>query len=163
MALDRRKNLMKYAEEAAWSSKGHLKSADWVSVSLKIYVGLPIIVAIILLSWQGMPSWASRLLNCIAFIFSSLALTSPLVNNQDQATKNVEDHMTLGNEYLQVYKDIRDLSTEETITKEAFDQISKRMKELDLKTNKLRIGSIARIWSKYTINGEMDLEWIKSI
>ncbi len=160
MPLNNRQNLMKYAQEAAYSSKGHFKSADWLSLSLKLYVGLPIIISIILLSWQNMASWASRLLNCVAFIFSSLAITSPLVNNQNQAIQTLENHMALGNGYLILFKSIRDISTQEIIRKEDIEQISNKMKELDEKTSKFRIGKAARLWSKCVIKREMDLDWI---
>ncbi len=161
MVIDRRKNLMKYAEEAAYSSKGHLKSADWVSLSLKVYVTLPILASIILLCWQNMPIWLERTLNCIAFTFSTLALTSPLVSNQNQASQTIEDHMTLGNEYLDVYKEIRDMVSNGIITDEQSNQISSKMRTLDQRTNKLRISGAARCWSRCVINKEMDLDWIE--
>lgn len=160
MSMTKRENLMKYAEEVAYSSKGHFKAADWTKISTQVYIGLPLIFAVILIVYQDMSQTWSRLLNCISMIFSLLALMSPLVSNQDQACKRTSDHMVLGNQYLDLYSQIRDISTEVTVTKEHIDQISKKKRELDTQTHTLQIPLLARFWSWAVINKEMDLGWI---
>ena len=152
---------MKYAEEAAYSSKGHFKTADSFKSSVKVYISLPIILSIIIIIFSGMPQWLGKLLSFISIISSILALTSSLVSNQEQAAKIISNHMTLGNEYLDLFKDIRNISTKEQITNEEVNQISERMKLLDRRTDKLQISFIGRAWSKFRINKEMDLSWIE--
>lgn len=161
MTLDYKSNLMRQAEEAAYSFKGHMKSADWVTWWLRICVGVPIIISVILLTWQGMNPELSRFLNCIAFIFSVLILTSPLLSNQDRAIATIKGHMDLGNDYLTLYKEIRDILSDSTPTKADMEKISQKMNELDKKTSSLRIGMVARKWSECVIEKEMDLDWIK--
>lgn len=160
MAMTKRQNLMKYAEEVAYSSKGHFKAADWTKISTQVCIGLPLIFAVILIVYQDISQTWSRLLNCISMIFSLLALMSPLVSNQDQACKRTSDHMVLGNAYLDLYSEIRDVSTEETVTKEHIDQIAKKKRGLDAQTNVLRIPLVARLWSAFVIKKQMDLDWI---
>ncbi|MFA6417255.1 MAG: hypothetical protein WCW61_03635 [Patescibacteria group bacterium] len=152
--------LMKYAEEVAYSSKGHYKTASWIKTSLNIYILLPITLSVILIIFPDSPQLLSRLLNCFIFIFSILALTSPLVSNQEQAVKTISSHMTLGNEYLSIYKEIRNISAESQITKEIIDNIYEKVKSLDEKTSNLRISFAGRVISKCLIKKEMDLDWI---
>jgi hypothetical protein len=161
MILTSRQNLMKHAEEVAYSSKGHFKSADWTKISLRIFISVPIILSIILIVYSDWPKEINRFLNCVSMIFSFLALASPLVNNQDQACKRVIDHMSLGNKYLDIYKQIRDLSTETTITNAQVAVISRKIRDLDKQTNDLRIPTVARIWSWVVIRYQMDLTWIE--
>lgn len=110
-----------------------------------------------------MPELLSRVLNCISMIFAILALASPMVNNQDQACKRTDEHMALGNEYLELHKEIRNLATEENISKEQLDSITKRISELDKRSRELHISFAGRLWSKLRIRKEMDLDWIYKI
>ena len=160
MSLTRKENLMKYAEETAYSSKGHFKTADYNKISLRLYIGVPIVLSIILIIYSNMPQWASRFLNCISMIFAFLALTSPLVSNQDQACKRIDEHMSLGNSYLALHKEIRNLATEIEITKDQLDEITKKMTTLDQQSRSFHISLIGRLWSKFTIHKEMDIDWI---
>ena len=162
MALDRRENLMKYAEETAYSSKGHFKTADFAKISLRLYITIPIVLSIILIVYVSMPQWASRFLSCMSIIFSFLALTSPMVSNQDRAHKIIEDHMSLGNAYLELHKEIRNIASGEPVTSEQLDGVAKKISELDRRSKDLRIGFIGRLWSRCRINKEMDLDWIKA-
>ena len=68
--------------------------------------------------------------------------------------------MILGNAYLDLYSEIRDISTEESVTKEHIDQIAKKKRALDAQTNVLRIPLVARLWSSLVIKKQMDLDWI---
>jgi hypothetical protein len=72
----------------------------------------------------------------------------------------MEEHMSLGNSYLELHKEIRNLATEDSITKEQLNDISKKMVELDSKSKNFQISFIGRIWSKWRIKKEMNLEWI---
>ncbi|MCX6795785.1 MAG: hypothetical protein NT165_03640 [Candidatus Falkowbacteria bacterium] len=159
--MDNRQNLMRYAEESAYSSKGHFRTADWIKSSLKLYIGLPIILSILIIIFPDMPIWLSRILSFLSIGSSIMALLSPAVSNQDSAFKNVNDHMSLGNEYLGLYKDIRNISTSNTISDDQIQEVVQRIKLLDEKTNFLHISFAGRIWSKLRINKEMDLDWIK--
>jgi hypothetical protein len=158
--LNNHEILMKYAEEAAYSSKGHFKTADWLKISLTLYICLPIILSIILIIFSDSPLWLNRLLSCLSIVFSILALTSPMVSNQALATKTVSEHMSIGNEYLDIYKNIRNISNESHVLKETIEIFYEQIKSLDKKTNNLRIGFAGRIISKLLINKEMDLNWI---
>ncbi len=160
MALDLRKNLLQYAEETAYSSKGHFKTADYTKISLKLYISIPIILSIVLIVYSDMPEELIRLLNTISMIFAFLAMSSPLVNNQDQAHKRIAEHMCLGNDYLEVHKEIRNLATEEVITKGHLDSIAAKLKILDSRSQNFQIGVVGRAWSKWRINKEMSLDWI---
>jgi hypothetical protein len=160
MALDKRQNLMKYAEEVAYSSKGHFKAADWTKMWTQLCIGVPILLSVVLIVYQTMDQALSRFLNCASMIFSILALMSPLVSNQDQACKKTDEHMNLGNAYLDLYTKIRNFSTEDAVTMEHIEEIAKIKRELDAKSNSLRISFIPRWWSKLRINKEMDLGWI---
>lgn len=152
---------MKYAEESAYSSKGHFRTADWTKSSLKLYIGLPIILSIFIIIFPDMPIWLSRILSFLSIGSSIMALISPAISNQDSALKNVNDHMSLGNEYLALHKDIRNISTSITISDDQIKEVSRRIKLLDDKTNVLQISFAGRIWSKWRIEREMDLDWIK--
>lgn len=160
MPLTRRENLLKYAEETAYSSKGHFKTADFNKISLRLYICIPIVLSIILIIYSDMPQAASRFLNLTSMIFAILALTSPLVNNQDQTCKRIDEHMSLGNSYLALHKEIRNLAAESEITKDQLDEITKKMSELDQQSRSLHISFIGRLWSKFTIHKEMDIAWI---
>lgn len=161
MSLTPKENLMKYAEETAYSSKGHFKTADFTKLSLRFFIGVPIVLTIILIVYTDIPQWGSRLLNCVGLISSVLALASPLVNNQDRAGKIIDEHMSLGNSYLELHKKIRNISTQETITIDQLNEITTKMTELDNKSRDLHIGAVGRLWSKFRIQKEMDLGWIK--
>jgi hypothetical protein len=161
MTLDCRKNLMRYAEEAAYSSKGHFKSADWIKMSLKLYICVPILLSIIIIVFVDMAKRLSSLFSCISLVFSVLALTSPLVNNQEQANKTIKNHMALGNEYLTLYKEMRNISTQNQITNEQVEKIYKKLKLVDNRTDVLQISIMGRFLSKFKINKEMDLDWIQ--
>lgn len=161
MSLDIRQNLMKYAEETAYSSKGHFKSADWVKTSLVVYIVLPIIISIVIITFLNLQGWLSRLLGSISLISSILALASPLVSNQEQALKMINEHMALGNEYLVIHKEIRNLSTHEQITNDQIEYITEKIKLIDIRTDKIQISFMGRLWSKLKINKEMDLGWIE--
>jgi hypothetical protein len=158
--INKQDNLLRYAEETAYSSKGHFKTADFLKISLRFYISVPIILSIVLIVYGDMPIALSRLFNCLSLIFSFLALTSPMVSNQDQACRKMEEHMSLGNSYLELHKEIRNLATEDSITKEQLNDISKKMVELDSKSKNFQISFIGRIWSKWRIKKEMNLEWI---
>lgn len=158
--LNNQEILMKYAEEAAYSSKGHFKTADWLKISLGLYICLPIILSIILIIFSDAPQWLNKLLSCLSIIFSILALTSPMVSNQVLATKTISEHMSIGNEYLDIYKKIRNISNESEVVKETIDNFSEQIKLLDKKTNNLRISFAGRIISRLLITKEMDLNWI---
>jgi hypothetical protein len=158
--MNKRKNLMLYAEEVAYSSKGHFKAADWARIFTQLCIALPLILSIVLIVYQDMAQAWSRLLNCVSMTFSLIAIMSPLVNNQEQAHKKTAGHMILGNAYLDLYSQIRDLSTEEIITKEHLEQVAKRKRELDSQTSELRIPLVPRLWSKLCIKKEMNLDWI---
>ncbi len=160
MALTPRQNLLKHAEEVAYSSKGHFKAADWTKISVRVFICVPIVLSIILIVYSDMTMWLSRLLNCVTMIFSFLALASPLVSNQDQACKKIDSHMGLGNDYLDIYKQLRDLSTEDSITQAKLGEISKKIRELDKRSNELRIPLIARWWSACVVKKQMDLDWV---
>ena len=159
--MTKEENLLRIAEEVAYSSKGHYKSADWVSLSIKICIMFPIIISVALLTWQTLPVDLSRFLNCTALVFSLIALMSPVLNNQDKTAETIKNHMELGNGYLEIYKDIRILLTQGTVSDSDMNGIMDRVRSLDHKTSQFRIGFVARIWSKWRIESEMDLSWTK--
>ncbi len=162
MALNQKDNLLKYAEETAYSSKGHFKTADFNKISLRSLIIIPIVLSVVLIIYSDIPQAVSRLLNLATMICAILALTSPLVSNQDQACKRIDEHMSLGNSYLELHKEIRNLVAKGGATEVQLGEITKKMVALDQQSRSFHISFIGRLWSKCAINKEMDLKWIKA-
>jgi hypothetical protein len=146
----------------SFNRKENLMTADFKKISLKFYIFVPITLSVILIIFSDMSEAAIRLLNCISLVSAILALASPLVSNQDQACRRIDEHMSLGNSYLALHKEIRNLAAGSDVTTEQLVEITKKMEGLDRQSRSLHISFIGRLWSKCTINKEMDLKWIKA-
>ena len=157
---DMRAELKRLAEEAAYSAKGHFKSADWIRVSVKLYVAVPLVTSLIIFVFDV----EGILEKCLAFLgalFSGLALTSVVGTRPEKAERAVREHMQLGNEYLDLYKELRAVhEIGEAIDSDRVHALRERMSGLDGKSSKLPIGIVGRYWAKVRIRSEMDLKWL---
>ena len=161
MALTSKKLLYQIAEEAAWSFKGHMKTADGCGFTLAALIVVPLITSLLVLVWE-IPLFGQKLALAIGFLFSALALTSTLATNKEKANRTISEHMDLGNKYLDLYNEIKVLATDiDTVNQEKLDYLQKKIGEFNSQTSKLRITLIGRLWSSFTIKKEMDLDWLK--
>lgn len=152
-------NLYYIAEEVAYSAKGHFKTSDWIKISLSVYIFVPMVTSLLLLFFN-FEDFVSRFLSFLGLLFSMIALSSSMASNRDKANNRVKKHMELGNEYLEVFKKLRQMHSDEGGIDLA--QITARVGEIDKKTNNYKISFIGRWWAKIKINKEMDLSWIRN-
>lgn len=149
--------------ETAYSSKGHFKTADWMGLSLAAYVTVPMVTSLLQVFFT-FPTWAENALSFAGFLFSFLALSSVLASNRDKANRSIEAHIDLGNKYLEIYKEIRvHLTNINAITTDTLSGWQNRISALDHQTSKSKISLIGRLWSKFRIKEEMDLQWVDGI
>lgn len=149
--------------ETAYSSKGHFKTADWMSLSLTAYVTVPMVTSLLQV-FATLPIWADNTLSFLGFLFSGLALNSVLASNRDKANQSIEGHIDLGNGYLEIHKEIRiHLLEIDKVTSEMLSEWQEKISKLDRRTSKSKISCIGRFWSKIKIKKEMDLEWVEQI
>ncbi len=161
MPLSNKEILYSFAEETAYSSKGHFKTADWLRQSLMFYIVIPFITSAITLVFQVPEPW-QRIVSFAGFLFSFFALVSVWSSNRDKADLEIRKHMELGNKYLSIHKEIRILSAQSgELSSEKIQDLSKRINELDQETTTCTISFVGRWWSKIRINSEMDLDWLK--
>jgi len=154
------KVIYQLAEEAAYSAKGHFKSADWIRVSLSVYIFVPLFTSLIIFVVH-LPDLADRILSFIGLLFASLALSSSRSNNRDRVSKEIKNHMELGNRYLELFKRMRTMAAGSgSPNEETLDDLQKQISELDAQTNKLRINTVGYWWTRLRINREMDLDWL---
>jgi hypothetical protein len=147
------------ALETAYSSKGHFKSADWIRIALSCYIFVPLFTSLIIFVFDFTKT-LERILSFTGLIFSSLALSSSLSNNRDKAEETIEKHMQLGNEYLTIFKALRNLDSKPVIDEKEVDELHKKINDLDGRSSSLHINLIGRLWSKIRVGSEMDLSWI---
>ena len=158
--LETKKNIAMVAEEIAYSSKGHFKSADWIKISLSIYILVPLLFSLIIFIWGDY----YKIFSFISLFFSILAINSSLANNRDIANKEIKRHMEIGNNYLEIYKELRNsFSNVSSVDINILDSYRKRISLLDNQSNNCNINFAGRIWSKVTIKKEMDMSWIYKI
>lgn len=160
MALTKKQLLYHLAEEAAYSFKGHMKTADWIGIAIAVYIFVPMITSLLVLLFD-LPLLGQRVASLLGFLFAAFALNSALANNRNEANRTVERHMELGNKYLDLYNEIKIAATEiDRVDQARLSQLEKRIAELNAETSKLRINFVGRWWSKWRIEKEMDLRWV---
>lgn len=160
MELTKKELLHQLAEEAAYSFKGHMKTADWTGVAIAVYIFVPMITSLLILIFD-LPLFGQRVASLIGFLFAAFALNSALASNRNEAERSVEQHMELGNKYLNLYNEIKVLATEiDKVDQARLSQLQQRIGGLNAETSKLRVGFAGRCWSRLTINKEMDLRWL---
>lgn len=162
MSLTKKQLLYQMAEEAAWSFKGHMKTADGYGFTLACLIVVPLITSLLVLLFD-LPTLIQRSAAALGFLFSSLALTSTLATNKEKADKTIAAHMKLGNEYLNLYNEIKVLATNlDIIDQQKLSELQKKLGALNMRTNDLRITVVGRLWSRWKIEKEMDLGWLQS-
>lgn len=150
------------AEEAAYSFKGHFKTSDWVNFYLGAFVFIPLVTSL-LTAFFDIPRTSERILSFLGMIFAIFALISNFNNNRKIADKKIKEHQELGNQYLELYKEIKVLACDiNSLSSEKLMEIQKKISQLDQKTNDLKISFVGRWWSKIRINSEMDLKWLSN-
>lgn len=161
MSLTPTQLLYQMAEETAWSFKGHMKTADGYGFTLACLIVVPLVTSLLILIFD-FSVFIQRIAAAMGFLFSSLALTSTLATNKEKADQTISAHMELGNKYLDLYNEIKVLATDiPTINQEKLSELQRKVGELNTQTSKLRITLIGRWWSRWKIDKEMDLDWIK--
>ena len=146
--------------ETAYSSKGHFKTADWMSWSLASYISVPLVTSLLQALFIFSDFW-NRVLSLLGLLFSFFALSSVLASNRDKANRAIEGHMDLGNKYLAIHKEIRILMADLTgVTTDQLTDLQERISELDRQTSRNRINLVGRWWMKARIKEEMDLGWL---
>jgi hypothetical protein len=161
MSLSKTDILYKLAQETAYSSKGHFKRADWLRLSLGVYVFIPMVTSLLTLFFD-LPYLGERIAGFLGLLFSMIALVSVRSNNRDRADEEIKKHMELGNSYLDIYKELRVLITqEENVPSEKIRSLHEAISKLDRESTSYQIGFVGRWWSKLRINSEMELDWLK--
>lgn len=160
MSLNKKELLYQLAEEAAYSFKGHMKTADWIGVAIAFYIFIPMVTSLLVLIFS-LPSFWQKIASLFGFLFAALALNSSLANNRRETDQIVRKHMELGNRYLALYNEIKVIATDiENLNQVELSQLQQKIDELNTETNRLRIGFVGRWWSKWKIRTEMDLDWL---
>jgi hypothetical protein len=149
--------LKSLAEEAAYSSKGHFKSADWINISIKLMISVPLITSSITYGFDLSRLYA-QIISLLGLLYSVWAL---IYLNGNWFSDRRAKHMTLGSQYLDLYKDIRiECAKSEKLSGDLINLYRVRISELDNATSEAPIGFMGRIWSRCRIKDEMNLNWI---
>lgn len=160
MTNNPKENLLCLAEDIAYSSKGHFKTADWINASPRIYLFFPLMISFLLMTFT-FPDYAVRLLSAISFAIALFSILSHFASNQDSAKVTIEKHMELGNKYLALYKEIRTAYfSDDDIGSAAINDFTNRNNAIIEQSYPYRICLIGRWWAKLRIKDEMDLDWI---
>jgi hypothetical protein len=160
MTKNPEENLLRLAEDIAYASKGHFKTADWISASPRIYLFFPLMISFLLMAFT-FPDYAVKLLSAVSFAIALFAILSQFANNLDSAKVTIEKHMELGNKYLALYKEIRTayFSASE-VESTAINDFTNRNIAIIEQSGPYRICFIGRWWAKIRIEEEMGLDWI---
>ncbi len=153
------KLLKQMAEEAIYSAKGHFKSSDWIGYCLFLLIVVPFITSSVILIFDVDDFW-TRVLAFVGAVFSMLAIVYSFTSNQPQAKKRIEQHMTLGNQYLGIYSEIRELVMTNSQTPTKIQRLRKDLHELNVKTSNCKITFFGRWHSKIVIHNEVDTKWL---
>lgn len=153
--------VLKLAEETAYSSKGHFKSADWYKIRMNLYICIPVSTSLLTFGFD-LERMLTQTLSFLGLVFSSLAFLS--VNSGTAMFEKIKGHMDLANSYLEIHKQIRTLFCDSSsITKDVVDKFQEMVSSLDRKSSYYQIGFIARVWSRWVIKREMNLDWLERI
>lgn len=146
--------------ETAYSSKGHFKTADWMRLSLAALIVVPLLTSLVQAFFK-LPEAVGNVLSFIGLLFSCLALTSVLAANKNKADEAMIGHTKLGNEYLALHKEMRVYATDgSSPTADQLAGWQSKISELDAQTSENPISFMGRVWSKFRIVEEMDLQWL---
>lgn len=162
MSLTRKQLLYQLAEEAAYSFKGHMKTADGYGFTLASLIVVPIVTSLLVLIFE-LPVVVQKIAAAAGFLFSSFALMSSLATNKEKADQTITGHCKLGNKYLELYNEIKLAATDiDSLDQQKLERFQKRIGELNSETGEYRITLIGRWWSWWKIEKEMDLKWLYS-
>ncbi len=152
--------LYQLAEEAAYSAKGHFKTADWMGISASVYIFVPLITSIVTLIFK-VPEVPQRIISFVGFLFSLIALVSVWANNREKCDQTIKKHHDLANRYLEICKQVRsEIFSGQTIANNAIQNFQSSISQLDRESGEYPIGLMGRMWSRLVINREMDLDWL---
>lgn len=125
-------NLYLIAEEAAYSAKGHFKSADWIKLIINMLIAVPLVTSLLTFGFN-LGQLITQIVSFIGLLFSFIALL--YTNEHVILNSKIIDHMELGNSYLELYKAIRTVCFEPScITKEEVLNFQTKISELDKKS-----------------------------
>jgi len=68
--------------------------------------------------------------------------------------------MNLGNQYLAIYSELRELVMTDNVTDVKLQKIRKQLQELNSKTASCKISFFGRLHSKLVIDQEVDTKWM---
>lgn len=147
--------LKKMAEETIYSAKGHFKSADVRSGLIGFVIWSCMILAILRLASD---SAHIGKISASLTLFGSIAL---LLWNQGESKDYRQRHKEIGEKYLSLHKELRELFYLEKLESSVVENISLRIRNLD-QSLKPTISYLGRNLSKRAIekNKETD-NWYK--
>jgi len=153
-ACDEKIVLKKLGRDAAYTFKGLHKTADWLEITQKWLLLVPIVLSIAIIAFD---SFIARF-DSNVLIVVSLAITIYVILTQREYDKK-DDLRKLANEFKSLF--------DELLTKYCQDgdldlnKLNEEANLLRLRTANLPISLIGYLWCKFCINREMDLNWTK--
>lgn len=155
-----KKTLCAFAEDTVYSFKGHLKTADWMRISKRLYLIFPILGSMILLILDIKEIYESLLLIMI-LLFSFLAFGSDESWSTGKTQSYITRHRIVARKYEDLYSQIRVMvENQKVIDLETVKDIQNKKSSIDADVAELPITLIGRYWSKLTIKKEKDISWI---
>lgn len=151
-----KKELIKeWGENTAYSAKSHFKSADIKRLWVKglIYVNLFFAIFSVL---DFFDSEIVQILGIVSLVASILLL----VYESQKENNTVNQHMSIGDEYLKIHYELQNLFYSDILEKDKVELITKSMKKMASK-NKPQIHQIGKWLAKKAIEekGEMKTWW----
>jgi len=140
----KKKLIKKLAEETIYSAKGHFKSCDLrrTLITFTIWICTVLSVLALIIEESSINKWIT-----VITLLGSIGL---LIWNEGEGKNYRERHKKIGEQYLSVHKELRDLFFIETIDPEKLKSLSDKVKKID-KSNKPDIPYFARKWAQSAI------------
>lgn len=118
--------IAQWGESTAYSAKSHFKSADLKKWWIKVLVIINIVFATV-----SILELLSSIFNQILGIISLTASVLILVFESQEDKDVVRQHMTVGNQYLILHRELQALYYQESITDDEVDAVRLKLADLD--------------------------------
>ena len=143
-------------ESAAYSTKGHFKSADGRRALVRWLIITTIVTSAAALLGDLIPEKFQRGINALALASSIALLYFQTKSDADYVTES----MQAGNKYLTLHNDIRDAYEDGINDRDQITALRKRLSDLN-ESKRPNIGSYAKRRAKRSIEkkGEMTAWW----
>lgn len=147
--------IAQWGESTAYSAKSHFKSADLKKWWIKALVIINIIFAAVSIL-ELLPSIVNQSLGIVSLTASVLILVFESQEDKDV----VRQHMTVGNQYLVLHRELQAMYHQATVTTEDVNYIRLKLAELDQSVKPI-INQTAKRVAKKAIEqkGEMTNWW----